>query len=83
MSSIETRLTALSDAVQRRALEQIAPVDPLSASLFALRDELSGLDDAGRAALLEAMNHPTDGESDSLRLSADDINKFIESIVKG
>lgn len=83
MSSLNARLTALSDALQRRALEQSAPVDSLSQSLFELQREFSELDDAGKAQLLEAFNSPSDGESDSLRLSAGDLDRFIETIVKG
>lgn len=83
MSSIDGRLTALASALERRQLERVAPIDPLSASLFALEKELAALDKQGRAQLLEAMNNPDDSESGSLRLSADDINKFIENIVKG
>lgn len=83
MSSIENRLTALASAIERRQLEQIAPVDPLSASLFALRDELSALDERGKMDLLTAMNNPDDGESGGLRLSAGDLDKFIERVVKG
>lgn len=83
MSSVENRLTALASALELRRLEQIAPVDNLSQSLFDLRAELAVLDEQGKRELLAALNDPDDGESDSLRLSADDINKFIESIVKG
>ena len=83
MKNVESRLTALSAALERRQLEQIAPVDSLSQSLFDLQAELTALDEQGKMDLLTAMNNPDDGESDSLRLSADDINKFIESIVKG
>ena len=82
-SSIENRLNALADAVQRRQMEQIAQVDGLSASLFALQDELSTLDEKGKLAMLEAFNNPSDGESDGLRLSAGDLDRFIKTIVKG
>ena len=36
MPSIDTRIAALSAALQRRQMEQAAPVDPLSASLWSL-----------------------------------------------
>lgn len=82
-NSIESRLTALADALERRAMQQQEPIDGLSRGLFDLRTELAALDEQGKMDLLTAMNNLDDGESDSLRLSTDDINKFIESIVKG
>lgn len=77
MPSIESRLTALADALQRRRMIQEMPVDALSRSLFDLQREFATLDDEGKAALLEALNHPTDGESDSLNLTMQDIEQFI------
>lgn len=83
MSSIENRLTAIADALERRAMVQEMPVDGLSKSLFDLQAELATLDEQGKTALLEAMNNPTDGESGSLNLSRENFEKFIESVTKG
>lgn len=76
MPSISTRMTALTDAIQRRQMEQAAPVDALSASMYAMRGELDALDIEGRAQLLAEMN-ATDGEADSLNLTMQDIENFI------
>lgn len=77
MSSIDTRITALTVALQRRKMEQVAPIDPLSASLFELERELAALDERGKVALLEALNNPDDDETDSLNLSMEDIEQMI------
>lgn len=82
MSSIDARLTALASALEQRQLEQVAPIDPLSASLFALEKELAGLDAAGKAQLLEAMNNPADNESSSLNLTPEAIEQFIFDFTK-
>lgn len=75
--SIESRITALAEALQRRQMEQAAPVDGLSRSLFNLQQEFSTLDDEGKAALLEALNNPDDGEGGSLKLTMQDIEQFL------
>lgn len=77
MPSIESRLTALADALQRRRMIQEMPVDALSRSLFAMQDELAELDAEGKTALLEAMNHPTDGESGGLNLTMKELEQFL------
>ena len=82
MSSVENRLTALASAIERRQLEQVAPIDPLSASLFALEKELAGLDAAGKVQLLTELNNPADTESGSLHLSLGDVEKFISDFTK-
>lgn len=58
-------------------MERAAPIDALSASLFAMRGELAALDDEGKAALLRSINNPADDESDGLNLTAQDIEDFI------
>lgn len=77
MPSIESRIDVLAAELQRRAMLQAEPVDGLSASLFSMQDELSLLDDEGKAALLEALNHPTDGESGSLNLTIKELEQFL------
>lgn len=52
MNSIDARITALTEAIERRKMEQEAPVDDLSQSLFNLRRELAELDTLGKSALL-------------------------------
>lgn len=78
MSSIEGRITRIADALQRRRMIQEMPVDALSRSLFDLQWEFAALDDVDKAQLLEAMNNPDDGETDSLHLTMQDIEKMID-----
>lgn len=78
MPSIESRITAIAEALRRRAEMQAEPVDGLSRSLFGLQQEFSALDTEGKAALLEAMNNPDDGETDSLHLTMQDIEQMID-----
>lgn len=54
MKSIDARITALAEAVERRRLIQEEPIDPLSASLFAFEAEMANLDKIGIAALAAA-----------------------------
>ena len=56
MPSIDSRITALINALERRKMEQEGPVDALSQSLYELGRELSGLDRLGKAALLAGLN---------------------------
>lgn len=78
MPSIDARIAALASVLQRRQMEQAAPVDPLSASLFEMGRELAALlDEQGKVALLEALNNPNDGETDSLNLTLEDIDRMI------
>lgn len=77
MPSIESRITFLAAALQRRQTEQATAVDPLSASLFEMGRELAALDEQGKAALLEAFNNPSDGKTDSLNLTLEDIDRMI------
>lgn len=78
MASIDSRLAALADAIERKRMEQEAHVDDLSRSLFILGEELDQLDDLEKAALLAEFNRddPLDGTS-SLNLSAEDLERFI------
>ena len=68
MPSIDTRIAALSAALQRRQMEQAAPVDPLSASLWSLGEELAALDEAGLAAEAEALGITPDDVRDMARI---------------
>lgn len=49
---IDARLSALYDALERRRMEQEAPVDALSQSLYEWGQELSGLDDDEKGVVL-------------------------------
>ena len=68
VASIDSRLAALADAIERKRMEQESPVDDLSRSLFNLREELARLDTLEKAALLAEFNRadPLDG-TDGLR----------------
>ena len=78
MNSIDTRIAAIAEAIERRKMEQEAPVDDLSRSLFNLRRELAGLDALGKSALLYELNRgdPLEGTM-GLNLSMEDLERFI------
>lgn len=80
MNDIKTRLAALETALEVRKLEQECPVDDLSRSLFNLRQELAGLDELGRSALLYELNHgdPLEGTM-GLDLTLEELKKIIEN----
>lgn len=78
MPSIDARLTALAEILRRRAEMQAEPVDELSQSLLDFQEELAALDEADKFALLETLNHPTDGESDGLALTMQDFERMID-----
>ena len=61
---------------------QEMPLDGLSASLYELKDELAAMSEEGRRALLKEMNCPDDGESDSLNLTPEAIERFISDFTK-
>lgn len=78
MSSIDARIAALAEAIERHKMEQAAPVDDLSRSLFNLRQELAGLDTLGKSALLYELNHGDTLEGTmGLDLSMEDLERFI------
>lgn len=56
MANIDARITQLIKALERRKLEQEAPVDDLSRSLFEFGQELAALDETGLAAEAEALD---------------------------
>lgn len=78
MSSIDSRLAALAEAIERKRMEEEAPVDELSRSLYNMGQRLSKMDSLEKAALLAEFNRddPLDGTG-SLDLSMEDIERFI------
>ena len=78
MSSIDARIAALAKAIEQRKMEQEAPVDDLSESLYELGRELAGLDVLGKSALLYELNHGDSLEGTmGLDLSMEDLERFI------
>lgn len=75
---IDSRVAALTAAIQRRKLEQTMPVDSLSKSLIGLGQELSSLDELGRLSMLAELNDydPLDG-SGCLDLTMADLTRMI------
>ena len=75
---IDTRIAAIAAALERRRMEQEAPVDSLSQSLYKLEQELSGLDKLGKAALLAELNRsdPLEGTM-PLNLTMPDLERMI------
>lgn len=71
MNDIKTRLAALEEALELRRLAQTEPVDDLSQSLFEMGKWLAGLDEQGKAELLQSLNE------DELSMSAEDLKWFI------
>lgn len=53
---VDARINALAEAIERRKMEQEAPVDDLSRSLFEFGQELAALDETGLAAEAEALD---------------------------
>lgn len=78
MASIESRVAALAAAVRRRQFTQEGPVDGLSASMFALEDELLSLDMPGKSLLLAELNQS--GEDGSIGLTPEDMERWIDDI---
>ena len=75
---IDTRIAAIAAALERRRMEQEAPVDALSQCLYKLEQELSGLDKLGKAALLAELNRsdPLEGTM-PLNLTMPDLERMI------
>ena len=72
MPSIDSRITALINALERRKMEQEGPVDALSQSLYELGRELSGLE-LNSSDLLGTM---------PLNLTALDLERMIEEVTR-
>lgn len=54
LSSIDARIAALAESIERYKMEQEGPVDDLSRSLFEFGQELATLDETGLIAEAEA-----------------------------
>ena len=76
--SMSKRIESIAAELERLKLEEEAPVDDLSRSLFNLGEKLTRLDTLEKAALLAEFNRadPLDG-TDSLDLSMEDLERFI------
>lgn len=75
--SVESRITALADALRRRAEMQSEPIDPLSASMFEMERELAGLDEQGKAELLKVLNQSGEDGTAGLNLALEDLDRWI------
>lgn len=68
MYGIRARMAAIAEELERRRLEQEAPIDDLSRSLFDYEAWLISLDEQGKREFLEALN------GDGLNLQAEDVD---------
>lgn len=68
---IDARIAALAEAIEMRKMEQEAPVDDLSKSLYEMGQELAALDEQGKAELLQSLN------GNGLDLSPDAFERFV------
>ena len=82
--NMSKRIEAISAELERLKLEEAAPVDDLSRSLFNLGEKLARLDTLEKAALLAEFNRadPLEG-TDSLDLSMEDLERFISDYKEG
>ena len=76
--SMSKRIESIVAELERLKLEEEAPVDDLSRSLFNLGEKLAHLDTLEKAALLAEFNRadPLDGTG-GLDLSMEDLERFI------
>ncbi len=76
--SMSKRIESIVAELERLKLEEEAPVDDLSRSLFNLGEKLAHLDILEKAALLAEFNRadPLDGTG-GLDLSMEDLERFI------
>ena len=76
--SLSKRIESIVAELERLKLEEEAPVDDLSRSLFNLGEKLAHLDTLEKAALLAEFNRadPLDGTG-GLDLSMEDLERFI------
>lgn len=76
--NMSKRIDAIAAELERLKLEEAAPVDDLSRSLFNLGEKLARLDTLEKAALLAEFNRadPLDGTG-GLDLSMEDLERFI------
>lgn len=82
--SMSKRIESIVAELELLKLEEAAPVDDLSRSLFNLGEKLAHLDTLEKAALLAEFNRadPLEG-TDSLDLSAEDLERFISDYKEG
>lgn len=80
MSSINSRIINLQKAIEARRMEQEAPIDLLSLSLYELQGWASGLDEQDKAALLEALNTPGEDGTVGLDLDMEAIDRMIADL---
>lgn len=78
-SNIQNRIIVLADAIQRRKIEQTAPVDPLSLSLNELQEWLTTLDEDGRRELLDELNRPSEDGTVGLDLDMEGLTNWIQA----
>ncbi len=78
--NMSKRIESIVAELERLKLEEEAPVDDLSRSLFNLGEKLAHLDTLEKAALLAEFNRadPLDG-TDGLNLSMEDLERFISN----
>lgn len=69
--SYAARLDTLARALERRRMEQNAPVDGLSESLYQMGAELAALDEQRKAAFLRELNE------DGFSMTMDELSQFI------
>lgn len=80
MSSINSRIIDLQNAIEARRMDQEAPIDPISLSLYELQGWAAGLDEQGKAALLEALNTPGEDGTAGLDLDMEAIDKILADL---
>ena len=78
--SMSKRIESIAAELERLKLEEEAPVDDLSRSLFNLGEKLAHLDTLEKAALLAEFNRadPLVG-TDGINLSMEDLERFISN----
>ena len=82
--SLSKRIESIVAELERLKLEEEAPVDELSRSLYNMGQRLSKMDSLEKAALLAEFNRadPLEG-TDSLDLSMEDLERFISDYKEG
>ena len=82
--SLSKRIESIVAELERLKLEEEAPVDELSRSLYNMGQRLSKMDTLEKAALLAEFNRadPLEG-TDSLDLSMEDLERFISDYKEG
>ncbi|MCI9672290.1 MAG: hypothetical protein HFF49_12270 [Lawsonibacter sp.] len=82
--SMSKRIESIAAELERLKLEEEAPVDDLSRSLFNLGEKLARLDTLEKAALLAEFNRADPLErTDSLNLDMESLGQFILDYKRG